>query len=420
MGSCKNGKMRAEIVSIGTELLLGQIVDTNAAHLAEEFASIGLSCTHRQTVGDNLGRLVAALQLALDRADLVVAIGGLGPTQDDLTRHALAEVSGQTLVLDSRLEAELRLLFASRNLAWVDSQLSQAMRPVESESLPNPNGTAPGLWIPVGSEKVLIALPGPPRECLPMWTEQVVPRLAVRLGKGVIHSVTVRTCGIGEAVLAEKIVDLLEGVDPTVAPYAKPAEVHLRITTAAASPAVAQEKIEPVLNQLRERVGEFIYEIGTRTLQEVLIDELRDRRQTLSVAESCTGGGLGARLTQVPGSSDVLMGGVITYTNRLKTQLLGVSESILDSVGAVSPECAEAMAVGAKDRLQTDWALSITGIAGPGGATPEKPVGLVYVGLAGPKGCQVRECRFRGSREQVRERSTQAALVLLREALQSD
>ena len=409
--------MTAEIVSVGTELLMGQIADTNAQALGRLLPELGIAHHHRQTVGDNLGRLADALRLALGRADLVFTIGGLGPTEDDLTRDGIAAALGVGLVHDTEIEAGIRAIFADRRLKWTDSQLRQAMRPADAVVLDNPNGTAPGLFCRAGS-KIVIALPGPKGEFVPML-DLVRARLVPLVSGDVIHSRVLRVVGIGESGVEERIRELMRGANPSVAPYAKPGEVHLRLTAHAATVMEADAMLDPVDARIREALGDAVFGVDDQTLEEVVLGMLRARGETVAVAESCTGGGLGARLTSVAGASDVFLGGVISYANSAKSGVLGVPEALLEASGAVSEECALAMAAGLARSMgtQADWAVSITGVAGPGGGTEAKPVGLVWIGVDGPTGAKAHEFHFRGTRGDIRARSTQMALVLLRRAL---
>lgn len=410
--------MKAEIVSVGTELLLGQIADTNAQHLGQLLPQLGIAHTHRQTVGDNLTRLEEALRLALSRADIVFTIGGLGPTEDDLTRDGIAAALDDEMVQDKELEAELRQIFVERKFNWVDSQLRQTCRPTCAKAIPNPNGTAPGL-ICEKNGKVVIALPGPRGEFIPMADGPVRDYLAKLATGGVIASRLLRVCGIGEGVLERQISHLLASPNPTVAPYAKIGEVHLRVTASAQTQEEAEKMIEPMEAEIRSILGSAVYGIDDQSLESVIIDLLRDKHQTLTVAESCTGGGLGARITSVPGSSDVFLGGFLTYSNDVKMKLLGLPPSLFveGGPGAVSKDCAKEMAQGAARELGTDYAVSVTGIAGPGGGTEQKPVGTVYIGIAHPGGVFVEKQNFRSNRSGVRERSVQWALIRLRDIL---
>ncbi|HRF60295.1 MAG TPA: competence/damage-inducible protein A [Fimbriimonadaceae bacterium] len=408
--------MTAEIVSVGTELLLGQIVDRNAATLGVLFAECGVIHRHRQTVGDNLDRLVEALRFALSRSDLVVTIGGLGPTQDDLTRDGIAAALDDDLVLDEAVVTHLKEVFARRGLAWVESNTRQAMRPRSGSIIPNPNGTAPGL-VCRKAGKIVIALPGPVNEFDPMLETSVRSLLEALGGGQVLLSRTLRIAGMGESLVEARLGDLMESQNPTVAPYAKTAEVHLRLTARAVDRIGAIALLDPVEEAIRGRLGDAIYGVDDETLEYAVVTALQKHRATAAVAESCTGGLLGGRLTAVPGSSEVFLGGVIAYANAVKERMLGVPRSILDTDGAVSERCAAAMATGAREAFNSDYALSITGIAGPDGGSDAKPVGLVYLGIATPTGVTVHEQKFRGRRETIRDRAAQYALLLLRRAL---
>lgn len=408
--------MTAEIISVGTELLLGDIVDTNAQALGKAFARHGIGHRHRQTVGDNLDRLADALRLALSRCDLVVTIGGLGPTEDDLTRDGIALALEDELVMDQEIGDRLQAAFRARNLPWLDSQLRQAMRPSCGEAIANPNGTAPGL-VCRKNGKTVVAMPGPRNEFLPMLDGPVAGILAELGGGSLILSRTLRASGIGESMLEERLRPLMKSENPTLAPYAKTGEVHLRLTVQAGSSEAAKAMLDEAEAQVRSELGSLIYGVGDETLALAVIRELTERGKTLAVAESCTGGGLGAFLTSVPGSSSAFLGGVISYANEAKTALLGVSPATLSEHGAVSEQCACEMAEGARQRLGSDFALSITGVAGPDGGTSEKPVGLVYIGLASAAGVKAVKNQFVGGREAVRERSRMAALTLLRREL---
>jgi nicotinamide-nucleotide amidase len=407
--------MIAEVVSIGTELLLGQIVDTDAAFLARALSEAGVSVHHRGTVGDNLGRAVAALEQALGRADLVFCIGGLGPTADDLTRQAIAQVLGVGLVRDPDLVAGLEERYAARGKTVPENVLVQADVPVGGVPLPNPHGTAPGLWVESGG-KVVVACPGPPAEFEPMVTGEVLPRLYRTLGAGrqVIRSKVLRVSGMGEAEAEPKLRDLMEGSNPTLAPYAKPAEVHFRITARAGDHAEADALIAPLAQAVRERLGDVVYAEDATTLEETVVRMLQESGRTVATAESCTGGLLAGRITAVRGSSEVFGTGLVTYSNEAKRSLLGVPAAVLAAFGAVSEQVADVMAGRVRELAGVDYGIGITGIAGPGGGSAEKPVGLVFIGLASVSGTRVVRCQFGGARDMVRLRSTQAALDMLR------
>lgn len=404
--------MNAEIIAVGTELLLGQTMDTHSATLSRVLPEYGIGVYFRQTVGDNLGRVTEAIRLALSRADLVICIGGLGPTEDDLTREAIAAALDDVLVHDEMIEERLRTMFALRNIPWTDRQANQAKRPSCATPIDNPNGSAPGLDCRKEG-KIVLALPGPRGEFVPMVENQIRPRLASMETGSIIQSRILKICGMGESLVEESIRDLIQGANPTVGVYAHTGEVHLRLTAKAASSEAVMALLEPLDNAIRSRLGKSVFGKDNASLEGSVLEQLRSNKQTLAVAESCTGGWLGQKLTSVPGSSDVFVGGVISYTNAVKVSMLGVPESVLDAHGAVSNETVVHMAIGAKARLEADWALSISGVAGPGGGTDEKPVGLVYVGLVGPNITTSEEFKFRGVRDFIRERSVQAALTML-------
>lgn len=402
--------MRAETVSVGTELLLGQTVDTNAARLGSLLAECGIDHFHRQVVGDNLGRLTEALRLALGRATMVITIGGLGPTEDDLTREAVAAATGLPLVQDPGLLHRLKAEFSARGLTWLDSQARQTYLPEGAEAIPNPKGTAPGAWVPLEGGKVVVCLPGPPKEFNPMVESWLRTRLT-SMGHTPLASQTVRVAGMGESMVEERLRDLVSGGATTVATYAKTAEVHVRVSSRDAA------AVSNTVHEVRRRLGDYVYAVGGASLPETVVERLIARSETLAVAESCTGGLLGGAVTSVAGSSAAFLGGFLTYSNELKASLLGVREDTLAVHGAVSEECALEMAVGARSKTGASWALSVTGIAGPEGGSAEKPVGLVWFGLAGADGVQAHKSLFHGDREAVRERSVVRALDLLRRTL---
>lgn len=417
--------MTAEIISIGTELLLGQIVDTDAAYLARALSAQGVSVYHRTTVGDNLERAVAALTLALSRADAVFCIGGLGPTLDDLTRPAISAALGVPLVRDPKIVAHLTEWFAQRSYPLNDTILFQADVPEGGVPLPNPNGTAPGLWVEA-REKLVVALPGPPSEFEPMVDAQVLPRLAPSApgnrgssASAVIRSKTLRIIGMGESSIEEKVKDLMAGANPSLAPYAKLAEVHLRATAKAPTAEQAEALIAPLVAEVRTRLGDAVYGEDDTALEDAVVAQLIAKNLTVATAESCTGGWLAQRLTAVSGSSAVFPTGVVTYANETKVHLLNIPQAVLAAVGAVSPEIARAMAERVRELANTTFGVGITGIAGPGGGTEEKPVGLVYIAVATPTETRLERCLFAGSRADVRFRATQTALKMLRESFPS-
>ena len=411
--------MNAEIISVGTELLLGQIVDTDAVFLAKMLSRLGINIHHRATVGDNPERIKDTLRLAFSRADLVITVGGLGPTQDDLTKEMVADVLGDTFVEDAAHVQWLRDRMHLRG--WQNlppSFWKQALVPAHGGGLPNPNGTALGALFEMGG-KIAICLPGPPNELVPMAESSVEPYLRERTSgqRSVLQSRILRIVGLGESLVEERVGDLMQSDNPTVAPYAKTGEVHLRITARAPSPEEADALIAPREAALRERLGDVIYGVDDETLESVVVGMLTLMGRSIALAESCTGGLIAKRLTDVPDASRVFGLGLVTYSNEAKTKFLGVSEQIIGRVGAVSPETARAMAVGARAAGNTDFGLSVTGIAGPGGGSEAKPVGTVHIGLAWDGGVLSEHHHLLGSRADIAYRSSQNALALVRRFL---
>ena len=407
--------MRAEVISVGTELLLGQIVDTNAAYLSRLLPQFGIDLHYRVTVGDNGPRLADALKTALSRADIVFTIGGLGPTTDDLTKETVAAVVGDEMVLDEESAERLRTFFAARGIDMPEANLKQAMIPRRGRMFANPLGTAPGAAFET-DDKVVIVLPGPPREFTEMVDSRVVPYLKERVGEGaeVIRSRVLRIAGLGESSAADMVKDLLGGSNPTVAPLAGAGEVHLRITAKAASIAEADAMIDEMDRKLSAILGGNIFGRDDEALEQVIVARLTERNLTLATAESCTGGLIGSRITDVSGSSETYLVGFVTYSNQAKKELLGVDEQLLIEYGAVSEQVARAMAEGARRVSGADVAISVTGVAGPTGGTAAKPVGLVYMALAAADGTIAFEHRFSGSRMDIKQRASQAALNMLR------
>jgi nicotinamide-nucleotide amidase len=391
--------MSAEILCIGTELLLGNITNGNARWIAEQLAALGIPHHRQLVVGDNRERLIAELQAAPQRCRVLITTGGLGPTPDDLTTEAIAAAFGAPLVEHPQVWAEIQARLAARGRPCAASNRRQAFLPAGAALLPNPTGTAPGMiWSP-RPDFTILTFPGVPSEMRAMWEATAAPWLqAAALAEGVFASRMLHFWGVGESNLAEQMADLLEGTNPTVAPYAGSGEVKLRITARAATAEAAAQLLEPVEAEIRSRTGALCFGADEASLASVVLDQLRRRGQTLAVAESCTGGGLGAALAAVPGASDVLLGGVIAYANSVKEGLLGVPAALLEAHGAVSDPVAHAMAEGARRATGADWALAITGVAGPGGGSPEKPVGLVHIAVAGPHGCSTEGVRFGASR----------------------
>lgn len=399
-------------------MLLGQTLDTDAVFIAQMLSRLGISIHFRSTVGDSRQRMQDAISLALSRADLVITIGGLGPTMDDLTKETVAEVMEIGFREDPEHAQWLRELFAKRSSAAPPSFMKQALVPEQGRGLPNPNGTALGALFEQNG-KIAICLPGPPNELVPMAEQSVEPFLLERTSgeRQVIVSRVLRIVGMGESGVEERVRDLMLGSNPSVAPYAKTGEVHLRITARAASDEEAQAMIAPAEAALRERLGDVIYGADTETLEQAVVGLLIAQGKSLAAAESCTGGLISKRITDVPDASRIFGLGLVTYSNKAKTQFLGVPEAILREFGAVSPETARAMAEGARRAGAADIGVSVTGIGGPSGGSEAKPVGTVQIGLAWEGGSLSRHERILGSRADVSYRAAQGALALVRRFL---
>lgn len=409
----------AWILSVGTELTLGQAVDTNSAWLAGQLATLGLRATHHLTVADEQPDLQAALLAAAAQADVVIVTGGLGPTDDDLTRTALAAAAGVPLELHAPSQAALQEFFASRGRTMPARNLVQARVPRGAAVLPNTCGTAPGLQLTLHRATVF-ALPGVPFEMRAMFTRDVAPRLARATAGHVILSRRLNTFGRGESDVGELLTDLMQrGRNPEVGTTAALGVIGVRLNATADSAASAQQLLDVTEAEVRRRLGEIVFGAEDDTLANAVGRLLIQRGRTVSTAESCTGGLIGTLLTDVPGSSAYFRGGIVSYANEVKTSLLAVPESLLAAHGAVSAPVAEAMARSACHALGSDYALSATGIAGPDGGTPDKPVGLVYIALAGPGPVTVRELRLGATtpRDVIRMRTAWTALNLLRLAL---
>jgi nicotinamide-nucleotide amidase len=413
--------MVAEIICVGTELLLGDILNSNSQFLAKELASLGIPHYYQTVVGDNPERIKQVLKIAVGRSQLLLFTGGLGPTPDDLTVETIADYFGVPLLERPEIIADIEHKFAQRGRTMSKSNRKQALIPEGAEILPNRTGSAPGIiWQPVPNVTVM-TFPGVPAEMHLMWRETAVSYLQNNgWCSGTIYSRTLKFWGIAESALAEKVDAFLNLTNPTVAPYANHGEVKLRICARAESEAVAKNLIEPIEQQLLQITGLDCYGVDTDTLASTVGKLLLLAGETLSVAESCTGGGLGAMLTGVAGSSRYFWGGIISYDDRVKQKLLGVQPRDLAEFGAVSHQVAKQMAVGVRQGLNTSWGLSITGIAGPGGGSEAKSVGLVYIGLAGPNG-EVDSFEYRfgdaRTRDWIRNLSACTALDLLRRQL---
>lgn len=412
--------MVVELISVGTEILLGNIVNTNATYLAEKCALLGCSLYHQTVVGDNEERMEEAIRQAIERADIVILTGGLGPTKDDLTKEVTAKVFGRKLYMDEHSRARIRDYFEKiKSKKVTENNWKQALLPEGAIVIDNLNGTAPGLILEDKERgKAAILIPGPPNEMKPMFEHDIAPYLNKKQPEG-IYSHMVKVCGIGESRAETMVADLMDAqTNPTLAPYAKTGEVHFRVTARACSEEAAEKLMEPMIEEMKKRFGDAVYTTEENvTLEESVIRLLEEKKMTVTTAESCTGGKLSGRLLNVSGASGVYNEGYITYANASKEKILGVKHETLETYGAVSEQTAAEMALGAAKAAGADAALSVTGIAGPGGGTAEKPVGLVYIGCAVKGEVTVREYRFTGNREKNRDYAVARAITLLREEL---
>ena len=405
--------LRGEIISIGTEILLGALVDTNANYLASQLPAIGIGNYRVTTVGDNQDRLARVFEEAWNRSDVIVATGGLGPTEDDVTREAIAQFLNEELYPDPELEKDLRSFFDGRGIAMAERNLKQTMLIPSAKPLPNPRGTAPGWWVQ-RDNKIIIVMPGVPREMYGMWEEQAVPRLRDHL-KGhdaVIHSRTIKTFGLSEASVDERLGELLHGLNPTIGVYAKSDGIHIRLTARASGETDATELITPVEDEVNERLAAHLWGQDDDTLEGVIQRVYTERGLTVATMESCTGGNLANMLTDAPGASAYFRASYVTYTNEMK-MAMGVPAEVIERHGAVSGECAIAMAEAARERSGADVGVGITGVAGPG-ELEGKPVGLAYIGIADGRDHKMREGRYPTRRIDFKLRVARTAMFELR------
>ncbi len=410
--------MVVELVSVGTELLLGNIVNTNTRYLAEKCALLGLSMYHQVVVGDNHDRLAEVVRTALGRADVVIFTGGLGPTEDDITKEVCAEVMGLPLVEDAHTRQRIEEYFRNNIYKRItDNNWKQALVPLGARVLDNDNGTAPGLILEKNG-KAAVLLPGPPNELYPLFEEQVSPYLQ-NLQPEVIRSQMVKICGIGESGVEERLLDLIDGqTNPTIATYAKTGEVHVRVTARAADEQEARKLVKPVVKEIKSRLGDCVYTTREdETLEMAVVRLLHKYGLTVATAESCTGGLIAGRLVNVPGVSDVFREGFVTYSNKAKRKYLDVGKGTLKKYGAVSEQTAKEMAIGGAFASDSDLCIAVTGIAGPDGGSEDKPVGLVYIAAYMKDTVTVEEYRFKGNRQKIREQTVVKALDLLRRSI---
>lgn len=408
--------MICEILCIGTELLMGQVLNTNAQFLSRRLSALGVSQFHQTVVGDNAQRLEDAYRLALSRADVVITSGGLGPTVDDITKRVAAKVAGKPLVLHEDAAEMVRTRFRQYHRDMTENNLSQAMFTGDTTVLLNPNGTAPGAIVPMGEGKVVIHLPGPPFELQPMFVDQVEPWLQARSGRALV-SRYIRIFGMGEAEVDSRLRDLEIGGNPTLSPYCSLGEVQLRATAGAPTHGEAAALLEPLIAQVKARLGDVIYAVeedDAGSLAKSAVEALKARNWTCAACESLTGGLICATLVDVPGASAVVRGGLVTYQTDTKTLLAEVPASMIEEKGVVSAEVAMAMAEGTRQRLGVDIAVSATGLAGPGGGTPECPVGTVYIGVSTAEKTRALPLSLTGKRERIRTLAMKHAVNAIR------
>ncbi len=410
--------MIVELVSIGTELLLGNIINSNTQFLAEKCAGLGLTMYYQTVVGDNHDRMAEVIRTAIDRSDIVILNGGLGPTEDDMTKEVCAEVMGLPLVEDAHSAERIKAFFENSTDAVIsDNNWKQAQTPEGAIVLDNDNGTAPG-YIIEKEGKTAILLPGPPDEMIPMFLDQVYPYLK-KIQPQVIRSKMIKICGMGESRVESELIDLIEHqTNPTIATYAKTGEVHIRVTAKAPDEESARKLIKPVVKEIKNRLGDHVYtDKENETLEMAVVRLLEKYDLRVTTAESCTGGLLTGRLLNAPGASEVFKEGFITYSNKAKRKYLDVSKTTLKKYGAVSEQTAKEMAIGGVFATDCDACVAVTGIAGPGGGTDEKPVGLVYIATYMNDHVRVKEYHFKGNREKIREQAVVKALNLLRRSI---
>jgi competence/damage-inducible protein CinA C-terminal domain len=408
----------AEILCVGTEILIGDIVNTNSAYISKRLAALGINQYYQAVVGDNPARLERKIKEALERCDLLIMTGGLGPTYDDLTKETAAKCMGREMYLHERSLERMQRYFTNRKIVMSDANKKQAFMPVGSTIFDNDHGTAPGLAIEdFDNGKIIIMLPGPPNEMIPMFDDSVEPYLK-QYSEVIFYSKNINIVGLGESAVETIISDLMKTAEnPTVAPYCKEGEVRLRVTARVPNSDIGEVMCNEMIDTIRStEVGKYIYGIDT-DLETALVNLLKQKGSKIATAESCTGGLISKTLTDVSGSSQVFDGGVVSYANEIKHKILGVSEDTLRNYGAVSEETAREMAVGVRKLMEADYGISVTGIAGPNGGTAEKPVGLVYIACAYDCGCTVRQLNLKGDRSHIRKLTANYAISLAIETL---
>ncbi len=412
-------EVTAEIISIGDELLIGQTINTNAGWIGRELALNGIRCTRVRTIGDDKAEILDSL--ASTRSDVILITGGLGPTKDDITKHTLCEFFGTRLVRNSEVEERIAEMFTSMGREPLEENLSQADLPEKCTVIPNLRGTASGMWFDLGTDRVTVSMPGVPYEMQAMMRNMILPMLLDRFHPPTIIHRTILTTGLGESQLAKRIADWEDGLEADrikLAYLPSPGLVKLRLSKYAnEDAAAAAESVDRKVNELRSLIPSLIFGEGEDRLEKVVGRALKERGHTLSLAESCTGGRISSLITSVPGSSAYYTGGVVSYANAVKMEELGIPADMLRLEGAVSKAVVEKMAIGVRSALRTDWSIATSGIAGPDGGTADRPVGTVWMAVAGPQGVISVVGHFSGTRDLVIERSSLAALNMLRKAL---
>ncbi len=408
--------MKAEIIAVGTEILLGDIINSNAQYLAQELAALGIDMYYQQVVGDNEDRIIHAFEEAYSRSDIIITTGGLGPTADDLTKEVAAKYFNKELLQHEESIEKIKSYFRFRERKMTENNLKQGLIPEGAIVINNNNGTAPGVIIEENN-KIMIILPGPPKEMKPMF-EDTVKGYLQKKSDSILVSKVIKILGIGESAVADELKDIMDAqTNPTIAPYAKEVGVLLRITAKAKTQEEALKLIKPVEEEIKNRLGDNVYATEDINLEDVVAELLIEKKLTISTAESCTGGMIAATLINYPGISEVLLEGAVTYSNEAKHKRLGVKNETLEKYGAVSEETAREMAIGIAKTANTDVSIVTTGIAGPGGGTEEKPVGLVYIGVYVQGEVIVKRCIFNGNRSRVRLQATTTGLDMLRRIL---
>ncbi len=409
--------LSAEIIAVGSELLTPERSDTNSLWLTEKLNEIGIEVRLKTIVGDDAGRLEEAIKDAFRRSNVVITTGGLGPTEDDITRAVAAKAVGKELIFKQEVLDEISQKFERLGRKMPETNRRQAFVIEDAEVLPNPNGSAPGILF-AENDKFLIILPGPPREMKPMFETGALPRLKEKAGNRAVRRRILRVAGMGESALDEQIAPIYkEYANPQTSILFNKTEIEIHLTAQAASLTEAARLLDELSDKICEKLGDAVFARNGELMEEVVAQLLKDQKKTVATAESCTGGLIAQRLTELAGSSEYFMEGIVSYSNEAKMHSLNVPKEMLDQYGAVSSQVAEAMATGARERAKTDFAISITGVAGPGGGSEKKPVGLVYFAIADENGVEHRKYIFPGDRYLIRWRSSQAALDLLRRKL---